>query len=386
MEKISNGKFEFYYITHIDNLASILNYGILSNELISNTKINYKKILNEDIVRKRKEKGLTKYANLYINPRNAMMYSKYKGLGWHLVVIGVNGNDILGKEDVKISIGNAASDYSKILKKEDFKNIIEFLSDVRNIREWVSEYENIPISKYLKEENYGFLSPKKFLQSEILIKDKVDKKYIKCVYVPTEDMKEKALNIISSSNQNIDIILNPDMFFEPIKKVKISDNISIVQGDMFTSSYELLTVSVNTVGIMGKGLASRFKYMYPEVYVFYENLCKQRILKLGTPYIFISENFKRKFLLFPTKGHWKEKSKIENIIKGLDWFINNYKNYKVKSAAFPALGCGLGGLTWEEVGPIMVQKLKTIDIPIEIYLPEERTIKENFFIKEFYLL
>ncbi|WP_457623358.1 DarT ssDNA thymidine ADP-ribosyltransferase family protein [Persephonella sp.] len=384
MQKRRNGKFEFYYITHIDNLKSILEYGILSNELISNSKLDFKKISNEDIIRKRREKGLANYANLYINPRNAMMYRIHKKLGWPVVVIGVNGNDILGKENVKLSIGNAASDYSEILDKKDFKNIVKFISDIRNIRDWISEYENIPLSEYLKTEEYGFLSSKKFLQSEVLVKEKVNKSYIKCVYVPEETMKEKVSNIVESMEVNTDVILNPDMFFEPIRKVEITDNISIVQGDMFTSNCELLTVSVNTVGVMGKGLASRFKYMYPEVYVFYENLCKRKILKLGVPYIFVSENFKRKFLLFPTKGHWKEKSKIDNIVKGLDWFIENYGKYDVESAAFPALGCGLGGLKWEEVGPIMVHKLKDMDIPIEIYLPEEKNIKEKYFTREFY--
>ncbi len=384
MKKSKNGKFEFYYITHIDNLKSILEIGILSNEQVSKKKIEFKKISNENILKKRKEKGLSNYANLYINPRNAMMYQIYKGLNWHLVVIGVNGNDILGKEDIKISIGNAASDYSKILDRHDFKNIIKFISDVRNIRDWISEYESIPISDYLKKEVYGFLSPKKFIQSEILVKEKVNKKYIKCVYVPNETLKEKALEIIKTLKINVDVILNPDMFFEPIRKVKITDNIHIIQGDMFTTACDMLTVSVNTVGIMGKGLASRFKYMYPEVYVFYEYLCKKKILKLGKPYIFVSENFDRKFLLFPTKGHWREKSKLENIIKGLDWFIENYKKYDVKSASFPALGCGLGGLLWEDVGPVMVKKLKDIKIPVEIYLPEEKNIKDNYFSKEFY--
>lgn len=384
MKKSKNGKFEFYYITHIDNLKSILEIGILSNEQVYKKKIEFKKISNENILKKRKEKGLSNYANLYINPRNAMMYQIYKGLNWHLVVIGVNGNDILGKEDIKISIGNAASDYSKILDRHDFKNIIKFISDVRNIRDWISEYESIPISDYLKEEVYGFLSPKKFIQSEILVKEKVNKKYIKCVYVPNETLKEKALEIIKALKINVDVILNPDMFFEPIRKVKITDNIHIIQGDMFTSSCDMLTVSVNTVGIMGKGLASRFKYMYPEVYVFYEYLCKKKILRLGKPYIFVSENFDRKFLLFPTKGHWREKSKLENIIKGLDWFIENYKKYDVKSVSFPALGCGLGGLLWEDVGPVMVSKLKDIKIPVEIYLPEEKNIKDNYFSKEFY--
>jgi O-acetyl-ADP-ribose deacetylase (regulator of RNase III) len=382
--KTRNGKFEFYYITHIDNLSSILDLGILSHELVNKRGIKFKKIANDEIIKKRVKKGLGNYANLYINPRNAMMYRDYKKLKWPIVVIGVNGNDILKRKDIKISIGNASSDYAKILNKEDFNNIVDFLSDVRKIKDWISDYEFISISKYTKEDYIGFLSPKKFSQSEILVREKVNKAYIKCVYVPNNKLKEEARKLIQEKNLNIDVILRPEMFFEPIRKEKISSNVYIVQGDMFTSDNELLTISVNVVGVMGKGLASRFKYMYPDVYVFYQNLCKNKILKLGTPYIYVSEKFERKFLLFPTKGHWREKSKIENIEKGLKWFIDNYKKYDIKSASFPALGCGLGGLKWEDVGPLMFKYLNKLDIPIEIYLPEEKTIKENYFKKEFY--
>jgi len=61
-----------------------------------------------------------------------------------------------------------------------------------------------------------------------------------------------------------------------------------------------------------------------------------------------------------------------------------YKKYDIKSVSFPALGCGLGKLDWKDVGKLMVNKLKKIDIPVEIYLPEEKDIKEEYFTKEFY--
>lgn len=384
-KKRGNGRLEFYYITHIDNLPSILSKGLLSHKKVNELRINYKSIANEEVLEKRKEKGLEDYVNLYINPRNAMMYRvKDETPQNSLAILAISGEIIKYYEDLKISIGNAASDYSVILDRNEIENldIYKFFNEVRKIKDWTSETQ-IDISEFFKDDRPNkFLSLKVFLQSEILIKGAIDRRFFKAVYVPNEETKEKVKAFMP---KNIPVINAPEFFFEAVRRQQILDNIWIVQGDMFTSEFELLTISVNTVGVMGKGLASRFKYMYPMVYVVYERLCKEGKLKLGKPFIYDAPELGRKFLLFPTKGHWREKSKIEKIKEGLEWFLGNYKRYEVKSAAFPALGCGLGGLKWEEVGPLMVEVLSKTDIPIEIYLPEEKKIKEEYFRLEFYL-
>jgi len=171
------------------------------------------------------------------------------------------------------------------------------------------------------------------------------------------------------------------------RKERVAENVWIIKGDIFTSEMQILTVTVNTVGVMGKGLAKRFKHVYPDAYVVYRRLCERGKLKLGRPVIYIPEEKEhqgRRFLFFPTKGHWREKSRLPMIEKGLDWFVEHYGEYGVESAAFPAPGCGLGGLRWEEVGPLMVRKLSRTDIPVEIYLPEERKPREEYFTSEFY--
>ena len=378
-----NGKFEFYYITHIDNLESILKNGLLSHKRVIEQGINYTSIANNEVMQKRKDKGLEDYVNLYINPRNAMMYVvKNKVPKDSLVVIAINGNVIRQHNDIKVSIGNAASDYSLILDKDEliYLDIYKFFYEIRRIKDWTSETQ-IDISEFFKDKRpHKFLSLKVFLQSEVLIKGKIEKELFTTIYVPNENIKEKVKRIT-----NLPVINAPEFFFEPVRRQQILDNIWIVQGDMFTSEHELLTISVNTVGVMGKGLASRFKYMYPSVYVVYQKLCKQGKLKLGQPFIYDAPELQRKFLLFPTKGHWREKSRIEKIEEGLKWFLDNYKSYDIKSAAFPALGCGLGGLKWEDVGPLMVKLLSQADIPIEIYLPEEKKTKDEYFSPEFYL-
>ncbi len=137
------------------------------------------------------------------------------------------------------------------------------------------------------------------------------------------------------------------------KKIELFSNMWLAYGDMFFADVEVLTISVNVVGVMGKGLASRFKYMFPEAYVRYQELCKSRELDVGKPYLLEMADTNgsikyRKFLLFPTKKHWREKSKIEYIIKGLDHLKTKAEcgEWQMKSIALPALGCGLGGLNW----------------------------------------
>ena len=383
MGKFVNGRQEFYYITHIDNLKSILERGLYSHRGVINRGISHTSISDDEVMAKREAKGLHDYVNLYINPRNAMMFRIVQNTK-NIVILSVSGDILRDYQDVKISIGNAASDSSIIVDLKNIKNLDMFFTDVRCIRDWVSEYSSIDISKYV-ETVARFLSPKVFLQSEVLVRDHISPRYFKAVYVPDQETKERLRDI------DVHVIVSPDFFFLPERKEQVTENIWIVQGDMFTSGMQTLTVSVNTVGVMGKGLASRFKYMYPGAYVVYERLCKEKKLRLGKPFIYVpeeeefEEEYKgRRFLFFPTKGHWKEKSRLPMIEKGLDWFIEHYREYGVESIAFPALGCGLGGLRWEDVGPLMVQKLSKVDISVEIYLPAEKAPPGEYFSPDFY--
>jgi O-acetyl-ADP-ribose deacetylase (regulator of RNase III) len=90
-------------------------------------------------------------------------------------------------------------------------------------------------------------------------------------------------------------------------------------------------------------------------------------------------------LIFPTKNQWRFPSDFEGIEEGLKYLLENYKDWGIESLALPALGCGLGRLSWEKVGPMMIKYLKEMDIPVEIYLPREARILENQKTKEFLL-
>jgi hypothetical protein len=91
------------------------------------------------------------------------------------------------------------------------------------------------------------------------------------------------------------------------------------------------------------------------------------------------------FLLFPTKKHWRENSDISGIEKGLLWLTTNYEVEGIKSIAIPALGCGLGNLSWSDVGPLMCHYLTRMKIPVSIYLPAEKKIPDAQLSESFLL-
>ena len=142
----------------------------------------------------------------------------------------------------------------------------------------------------------------------------------------------------------------------------------ILIGNMFESNAKTLVNTVNCVGVMGKGVALEFKKRYPDMYKDYTVRCKAHHVRPGEPYLYrsFSEN---SVLNFPTKDHWRSSSKLSYITDGLSWFVDNYDRLGITSIAFPPLGCGNGGLTWEIVGPIMYHYLNPLPIDIEIYAP-----------------
>ncbi len=150
-------------------------------------------------------------------------------------------------------------------------------------------------------------------------------------------------------------------------------------GNIFESNCSTIVNTVNCVGVMGKGIALEFKKKYPEMFMEYVLKCDRGEVKPGTPYVYQGNGIS--ILNFPTKDHWRSPSRLSYVMDGLNWFVDNYEKYGIDSIAFPPLGCGNGGLTWNVVGPIMYQKLSKLPIDIEIYAPfgtSQREITEEF--------
>lgn len=159
--------------------------------------------------------------------------------------------------------------------------------------------------------------------------------------------------------------------------------INYIACDLFTSPARVLVNTVNTVGVMGKGIAKDFKTIYPEMFQEYQRLCEQKQFDVGQLWLYKTEH--KWVLNFPTKKHWRQSSRPEYIEAGLRKFADTYHVYGIMSISFPMLGCGNGELDWEtQVRPLMEQYLEKLPVTVYIHIqhvkdrfsPEHRNIRE----------
>ncbi len=127
--------------------------------------------------------------------------------------------------------------------------------------------------------------------------------------------------------------------------------ITLTSGNLLESSAEALVNTVNTVGIMGKGIALQFKKAFPDNFREYEAACKAGVVRVGAMFITAPNRLHgpRYLINFPTKRHWKGKSRIQDIEEGLKALTKDVQRLRIRSIAIPPLGCGLGGLPWPDV-------------------------------------
>lgn len=144
--------------------------------------------------------------------------------------------------------------------------------------------------------------------------------------------------------------------------------VKVLVGDLFESKCQTLVNTVNTVGIMGKGVALEFKKRFPDMFEDYVKRCVEGKVKLGEPYLY--KRLTPPWILnFPTKEHWRSVSNISDIVRGLNYLKQHYKEWGITSIALPPLGCGHGQLEWKIVGPTLYRYMKRLDIPVELYAP-----------------
>lgn len=382
---------QLFYITHIKNLPSILTRGILSHGQVEEEGVPYEPIYDEDIVKGRRERhtpdgrSLWSFANLFFQPRNAMLYRVLLSRRVEdVVVLGVRP-EVLSHLDIYVSLGNAASYSSDLVPSGQVKKAMT------EIRRWID-------NDWWTEE----IGLKRKMMAECLVPDVIDPELIQAVYVGSHDAAgavRKTLASCSVGRTPPAVVPEPHMFFRPAREIHLTPQLSLVDGDMFFSKMQTVTVSVNCVGVMGKGLASRAKYQFPDVYVRYQDVCRSKRLRMGVPYLYKREssleheladepsslpnaNLATWFLLFATKQHWREASVIRGIEEGLQWVRDNYVKEGISSLAMPALGCGLGRLEWRDIGPLMCHYLSALNIPTSIYLPAEQKVPEELLTKE----
>src|SRR5215470_1216970 len=136
----------------------------------------------------------------------------------------------------------------------------------------------------------------------------------------------------------------------------------LTEGNILEADTQALVNTVNTVGVMGKGIALQFKKAFPEMFEEYEKLCKVKKLQPGQMHVFDrGQMFNPRYIInFPTKRHWKGKSKLADIKAGLDALVQELTTRGIKSVAIPPLGCGHGGLDWNVVRPLIERAMEQV--------------------------
>jgi O-acetyl-ADP-ribose deacetylase (regulator of RNase III) len=153
--------------------------------------------------------------------------------------------------------------------------------------------------------------------------------------------------------------------------------IKFKRGDIIAEDAEALVNSVNCVGIMGRGVALQFKNAFPENFRAYERACQRNDLEPGRLLVFETEQLSNpKYIInFPTKRHWRGKSRISDIEQGLEALVSEIKRLGIRSVAIPPLGSGLGGLKWSDVRPKIEAAARALgdNVRVTIFEPREHT-------------
>ncbi len=161
--------------------------------------------------------------------------------------------------------------------------------------------------------------------------------------------------------------------------------ITYVEGDILESRAEALVNTVNCVGIMGKGIALQFKRAFPDNFKAYAAACTRGDMEPGRMFVFETGALDgpRYIINFPTKVHWRGKSRLEYIEAGLDALIAVIKRLGIRSIAVPPLGSGLGGLMWTEVRPLIDRALAELpDVDAQIYEPAGAPVATQLAVAE----
>lgn len=150
--------------------------------------------------------------------------------------------------------------------------------------------------------------------------------------------------------------------------------IEVVTGNLLLAPMRAHVNTVNTVGVMGKGLALQFRTAYGTMFQAYARACHQGLVQIGTMHVFDrGQAFTRPrwIINFPTKRHWRQPSQLAYIREGLEDLVRQLRERQISSIAIPALGCQNGGLSWKNVEPLIRTALEPLeDVHVQLFPPQ----------------
>jgi O-acetyl-ADP-ribose deacetylase (regulator of RNase III) len=155
--------------------------------------------------------------------------------------------------------------------------------------------------------------------------------------------------------------------------------VEFVTGNLLDAEVDALVNTVNTKGVMGKGVALQFRRAFPENYKAYRAACAAGHVELGRMFVFHAGRLERpRFIInFPTKAHWKSRSRLTDVETGLLDLRRVIIELDIQSVALPPLGCGLGGLRWSDVRPRIADALADLPVRALVFEPHGAPVPER---------
>lgn len=159
----------------------------------------------------------------------------------------------------------------------------------------------------------------------------------------------------------------------------VSTMLRFTTGDILRANTDAIVNTVNCVGAMGRGLALQFKRAYPGNFLAYADACQRHEVQPGHMLVVPTGQLipPRWVINFPTKRHWRGKSRMEDIEAGLAALVNEIKERDIRSVAIPPIGCGLGGLSWTQVLPLIESAFASVQDNIEVLVYEPMPIRKR---------
>jgi len=160
--------------------------------------------------------------------------------------------------------------------------------------------------------------------------------------------------------------------------------LSEAEGNLLDAAADAVVNTVNTVGVMGKGIALQFKQAYPANFRAYEAACRRGEVQLGRMFVFETGLLGQpRFIInFPTKKHWRARSRLSDIKAGLADLHRVIREHEIRSIAIPPLGCGNGGLDWRDVRPLIAGALGDLaDVQVMLYPPRGAPPAESMAVR-----
>lgn len=360
-----------YRMTHIDNIPHILKHGI-THKNSKNFNPDYKDIGDVNLISRRDEKIVSitngtqneikrikigDFIPFYFGVRMSMLYNIQYGINVErvdpekVVYIVINMNKIIENGyEFYFSDGHA---YDGLTTFYD-GNYIKKINDILDFQAIKSNY-------WGGEENFHVKRKK---QAEFLVKGDIPYSFVENFICYNAEAR----------------LYSRDLGIE-LKRISYDKNayyleksmIEYRKGNILESEAEGLVNTVNTKGVMGKGIALQFKKNFPKNFKEYKKACKEGKIQIGKLFV-TNENTltgKKIIINFPTKTDWKKPSEYEYIEKGLEDLLNIINIHQIKSIALPPLGAGNGGLIWQKVKNIIEAKLSHLSIPVYVYEPTE---------------